>query len=311
MPPELPKFGIPGIKTSNILHKARSAASQLAPPVSPQEAIQAGKERVQAALSKLRSGTGPQAQGFLETLMGGGEEGEELARQIAVRVQEEADKRKRLCAPLSELLAPFQTPHTKGQFARDVVMPARARRSNSQQISDGIDRFFPLIGGVLRFAESRLGPLTIGIGISAEAGAGAGAEASIGVAGLRHHCFCLFDTSTTAIGTYAELQGSVAIGVSQGTPEAGYMSGWEGLAQGQWPAGLAIDGSLSVAYGVAAEGTISLQPVKIQRPSLDRPYVVEYKCVGLGLSLGIAAPGGGVSLGLTRTRSMTVAGTAN
>jgi hypothetical protein len=273
--------------------------------------IQLGKERVQAALGKLRNGVGPQAQGFLETLMASGEEGQELAEQIAVRVQEEIDKRRRVCAPLSELLAPFRTPGMKTSFVRDVIMPAKMRKATSQETADGINRFFPLIGNVLQFAESRLGPLTFGIGISVEGGAGGGVEASVGVAGLRHHCFCLFDTATTAIGTYAEAQGSVAIGVSEGTPETGYLSGWEGLAQGQWPGGLAIDGSLSVSYGVAAEGTISLQPVKIQRPSWDRPYVVEYQCVGLGLSLGVGAPGGGVSMGLTRCRSMTLAGKAS
>jgi hypothetical protein len=310
MPPQLPNLRNPGIKAPNVRQSAKSVVSHLGPPVTPQEAIQLGKERAHSALSRLKSGVGPQAQGFLETLVSGGEEGQELARQIAVRVQEEMDTRRRLCAPLSELLAPFRAPDTKVKFLRDVVVPARTRQATSQQTADRIDRFFPLIGGILRFAESRLGPLTFGIGLSAEGGAGFGLEASVGVAGLRHHCLCLFDTATTAIGTYAEAQGSVAIGVAEGVPEAGYLSGWEGLGRGQWPGGLGIDGSLSVAYGVAAEGTISLQPVKIQRPSFDRPYVVEYKCVGLGLSLGVGAPGGGVSLGLTRTRSVTLAGKA-
>lgn len=288
---------------AKVVQKVQSVAAHIKPPIPPLAAIQAGKERVQAALSKLRGGDplrgGPLVGEFLETLMAGGEEGQELARQIADRVREEFANRRRLCNPLSELLTPFRSSATRSTFRRDVMLPARNRQRSSQQTSDGIDKFFPVIGKVLQFAESRLGPLTIGIAFGVEGGAGLGFEAGIGIAGLRHHCLCTFDTATVAIGTYAEAQGSVQIGVSQGIPED------------FWSWGVAIDGSLSASYGVSAEGTISLIPVKIQRPSWDRPYIVEYECVGLGLSLGIGAPGGGVALGLTRTRSYTIPGRAS
>lgn len=311
MPSQLPKFTGPGAKAPLAVHNAKTIVSRLGPPPAPQQAIQQGRERVNTTLRMLRSGVGPQAQGFLEVLMAGGEEGQELTRQIAVRAQEEIARRKHLCTALSELLAPFQAPNAKMQFVREVIVPARTQRATSQETSNRIDKFFPLIGSVLQFAESRLGPLTIGFGFGVQGGVSVGLQGSIGVAGLRHHCFCMFDSSTRALGTFADMQGSLAIGVSEGTPEAGYLSGWEGLAQGQWPGGLTIDASLSASYNVSAEGTISLQPVKIHRPSWDQPYVVEFKCVGMGLSLGVGAPGGGVSLGLAKSRSRTLAGTAS
>lgn len=116
----------------------------------------------------------------------------------------------------------------------------------------------------------------------------------MGISGLRHHCACVFHTATIAVGTYAELAASFQISAAQGTPET--------------MTSLAIDGSLSIAGGISVEGTFSFVPVSIRRPTLDRPHLVEYKCVGLGLSLGLATPGGGVALGVTATRSFVLPG---
>jgi hypothetical protein len=311
MPPQPPKFNGPGARVPLVLHKASTIASSFEPPATPQQVMQRGKDRVNTALSMLRTGVGSEAQGFLEVLMAGGEEGQELTRQIAARAQKEIAQRKHLCTAISELLAPFQAPNAKMQFVREVILHARTQRATSQETSNRIDKFFPLVGSVLQFAESRLGPLTVGFGFGVQGGVSVGLQGAIGVAGLRHHSFCLFDSSTRALGTFAEMQGSLVIGVSEGTPEAGYLSGWEGLAQGQWPGGLTIDASLSASYNFSAEGTISLQPVKIHRPSWNEPYVVEFKCVGMALSLGVGAPGGGVSLGLSKTSSRTLVGTAS
>lgn len=283
----------------------RPPIPQMKRPASLSGVVQAGKQRAQAALSKIQ-GAGPRPgrplfEEFLETLMAGGEEGEELAQQIVERAKEESNKRRHLCSSLSELLGPFRAPGARIQLVRDVLRPAQSRQLNSQQAWDRVGQFFPLVGDarrVLAFAESRLGPLTIGLGVGVEGGAGAGVEGGIGIAGLRHHCACIFRTATVAIGTYAELQASFQIGVSQGVPEAGRS------------VGLAIDASLSASYGLAAEITVSVVPVSIKRPSLDRPYLVEYKCVGMGLSLGAGAPGGGCALGLTGTQSFTLVGKA-
>lgn len=291
---------------SNLVGKARSAASQIKPPASAAAALKEGRDRVQAALNKFRGigphPSGPLFQEFLGTLIEGGEEGEELARQIADRAREELDNRRHLLSPISDLLSPFQSPQARTSFRQDVLFAAKARQVSSQEVWERVDQFFPLLSGtlkVLRFAESHFGPLTIGLGIGVEGGAGVGAEAGLGIAGLRHHCACFFDTGTVAIGTYAEAQAAFQIGVSQGIPEE------------FWSWGLAIDASLSASYGIAAEATMSLVPVSIQRPSWDSPYLVEYKCVGMGMSIGLGAPGGGVALGVTRTRSLTLTGKAS
>lgn len=288
---------------SPLAKKVQLPRPDFQPARSPAEVVRDGKERANAILGRIRNvgrlPANPVALGFWEALAAGGEEGQELAAQIATRAKEELSRRRCLCGPLSELLTSMRSADSRARFRKDVLVPARTRSASSQDLSDAIDSCFPVAGKVLKFAEEKLGPLTIGIGIGVEGGAGLGFEAGFGIAGLRHHCVCVFDTATVALGTYAEAQGSFSIGVSQGIPEA------------YWSWGLAIDCSLSASYGVAAEATMSLVPVGIHRPSWDRPHIVDYQCVGLGLCLGVGAPGGGVALGITRTRSYTLPGKAS
>ena len=303
---------------------AKAAATAAAKPALPQAPLHAVKERVQAILGKSRdrhAAGNPLLQEYLETLASGSAEAERLIAELKAHGEQELKRRQQFIRPLLDFLRPLSGPQARLDFQRRILRPAQQRQLTSQAVWDQVDLLFAPdskaglrpVNRLIEKAEGHFGTLTFSLGVGVEGGAGAGVEGSVAIAGLRHHCVAFVKSSTVAVGPYADMSLCVQAAVAAGTPEAGV--------------GLTLDVSFSAAYGVAGEVTISLVPAP-HRPTIapkkgrdwdakkavggdvHRGIFADYKFAGLGVSLGVGAPGLGSSCGITVASSYLLGGTA-
>jgi hypothetical protein len=259
-----------------------------------------------------------QFKSFLDALMGAGLDAEAHTEKIIARAQEELDKRRHMVSALSEVLEVFRAPDKRMRFHREVMMPARTRKGSGTDIWAAVDAIMaskatkgPLFS-LLRFAEEKLGPVTISLGPQGEVGAILGVEAACGVSGLRHHRVAYFESQSVGVGTYGNLTGSFAVGCALGKPNTGNS--------------VSIGAAISGAYGAAAEVSVSLKPVGIHAPKLPakKPGIsidpeqgssitfetelIDYEFDGLGVSFGVGTPEIGITTGVTFTRQLCLIG---
>ncbi len=282
--------------------------------------LQATRERAQAVWTQRKtSGLLTQFQldqkfkEYLDSLMGVGPDAQAHAEKIIARAQEELEKRRHQVSALAEVLDVFRAPEPRMRFNREVMLPARSRRLSSLDVWGLVDDIMESkatkgpLWNLLRFTESKLGPVTIGLGPQAEVGAGLGFEAACGVSGLRHHRVAYFESQTIGVGTYSGATGSFGVGFSLGKPETG--------------TSVSVGAAISAAYGASMEVSVSFKPVGVHAPrkpenrhlfktgELDTE-VVEYEFDGLGVSFGVGTPEIGITTGVTFTKQDCLVGSA-
>jgi hypothetical protein len=306
-----PSLPAPG----GIVKKAQSLAAHVKPPVPPAAAIQAARQRAQAALGKLRGASplksNPLFQEYIEALMSETAEGQELKDQMIARAREELDRRRGQCMSLTQALRPLQSMRSQLKFRQEVLRPAQTRRMTSQDCLSRLGEFLsaPPRTPILDWLESVFGPMTFGLGGSGEGGAGAGIEGATGIAFRRGNPVAVTHSLTLALGAYAEAAASIFGSVAGGNPTSGES--------------ITMDVSLSAASGVSGEVVVSLSPT-LHKPTLApekkdwdtrkilggkvyQGLVVDYSFAGLAVSLG-AGTGLGGAIGLTGTSSILLSG---
>jgi hypothetical protein len=269
----------------------------------PSTEVESARTQAQTILGKLGKHplTGnPLFQEYLESLCGGGPAAEKLMKELTERAHQETGRYEHCIGALSDALRPFQTMQARTRFRHEVVRPAQTRQLSSQGVWDAVDTFYADMNGpafrLLRWAESKFGPLTVCLGLGVEGGAGGGVQGGAGIAGLRYHCVAVTHSGTIAVGAYEDLDISFQIGISPGKPATG--------------PGISVDIAGSAAGGLSAEITVSLVP-SFHKPSLAEPFLVDYSFGGLSLSLGLGVPGGGASAGITGSEWKVLPGIAS
>jgi hypothetical protein len=297
-------------------------------PTAPAAALQAVKKRAEDLLGKVPgknpANNNPLLKQCLELLMSETAEGAALKRDLLSRAQAEFERRRKLAAPLCEILRPFQSPQAQKDFMRDVVLPAMKRQISSKVCMDRLNVLLKTKTPILDAVEYYFGPLTFTVGGGAEAGAGFGIEGAVGLAFHRRSAVGVNHAVTVAMGAYAETTACIQAAVAGGYPTAGES--------------VTMDVSVSAASGIAGEFLISLKPVlhaptllpeKKAKPGLKqaksvddvldattrRVYgatvysgiLVDYEYAGFSLSMGVGAGLGG-AIGFTGSSTFLLYG---